>query len=392
MSYTKANMEKVAQNKAKIKVLFLITKSNFGGAQRYVYDLATNLDRTKFEPVVALGGSGALLTMLQNANIPTITLQEMQNSTSLKQAWRSYQELLGILKSEKPDVLHLNSSIAGLVGAVAGRFARVPNIIFTAHGWAFNEDRPLWQRIAIKFFHYITVLLSLRTIAVSNAIVSQMNWPGAQRKMKVINPGRTIGAMYDRNEARTKLIDIYPQLAASVSAYWVTCVAELHPVKRHTVLIDAFAKRLQAEPNQILVLIGEGKMHATLETLIKGRGLTNKIFLLGNVVDAARFLKAFDVFVLVSKSESYGYVLHEAGLAGVPIVATNVGGIPDIITHPYDGILIPPGTSDNLVSALTEIYQNKALAMERAHTLQTKLEARTVTKMTRQTESIYQVK
>jgi glycosyltransferase involved in cell wall biosynthesis len=133
-------------------------------------------------------------------------------------------------------------------------------------------------------------------------------------------------------------------------------------------------------------------MHATLDTLIKERGLSDKIFLLGNVVDAARFLKAFDVFVLVSKSESYGYVLHEAGLAGVPIVATNVGGIPDIITHPHDGILIPPGTSDNLVSALTEIYKNKALAMERAHTLQTKLEARTVTKMTRQTESLYQVK
>lgn len=373
------------------KVLYLITKSNFGGAQRYVYDLALNLDQTKFEPVVALGGEGALVNMLKNAQVPVIKLREIQNSTSLKQAWRSYREILAILKSEKPHVLHLNSSVAGLVGAVAGRFARVPNIIFTAHGWAFNEDRPLWQRVAIKFFHYLTVLLSDRTIAVSNAIVTQMNWPGAKLKMKVINPGRTIGAMYDKEDARTKLIDFYPQLAPFASAYWVTCVAELHPVKRHKILIDAFAERLKIAPEQILVLIGEGKIQQELATLISKRGLTDKIFLLGNVVDAARFLKAFDVFVLVSKSESYGYVLHEAGLAGVPVIATNVGGIPDIITHPNEGILIPPGTSDSLVQALTEIYKNKTLAAERALTLQTKLESRTVSKMTRQTESLYQI-
>lgn len=384
-------MEKVGQNKAKIKVIFLITKSNWGGAQRYVYDLATNLDRTKFEPVVALGGNGPLVEMLTNAQIPVVKLSEMQNSTSLKQAWRSYKELVGIIKSEKPYVLHLNSSVAGLVGAWAGRVARVPNIIFTAHGWAFNEDRPLWQRVLIKGIHYVTVLLSDRTIAVSNAIVSQMNWPGAQRKMKVINPGRTIGAMYDKQEAREKIIGFYPELTSHQDAYWVVCIAELHPVKRHNVLISAFAEHLKNQSEQILVLIGDGKQRQELETQIKDLNVTDRVFLLGNIIEAARFLKAFDVFVLVSKSESYGYVLHEAGLAGVPIIATNVGGIPDIITHPHDGILIPPRTNDNLVRALAEIYKNNVLAVERSHTLQTKLESRTVSKMTRQTESLYQI-
>jgi glycosyltransferase involved in cell wall biosynthesis len=328
--------------------------------------------------------------MLANAQIPVIQLTEMRNSTSLKHAWHSYQELLNILKTEKPDVLHLNSSVAGLVGAVAGRFARVPNIIFTAHGWAFNEDRPLWQRVIIKWLHYLTVLSSDRTIAVSNAIVSQMNWPGAKRKMKVINPGRTIGAMYTKDEARAKLIDFYPNLLATHSTdYWVVCIAELHPVKRHDVLIDAFAERLKTSPDQILVLIGDGKKRQDLETQITKLSLSDRVFILGNIIEAARFLKAFDVFVLVSRSESYGYVLHEAGLAGVPIIATNVGGIPDIITHPHDGILIPPGTSDNLVTALTEIYTHPTEALERAQTLQTKMESRTVAKMTRQTESLY---
>lgn len=379
-------------NQNKKKILFLITKSNWGGAQRYVYDLATNLDRAKFEPVVALGGDGPLAEMLLNAQIPVIKLVEMKNSTSLKQARRSFGELLKVIKHEQPTVLHLNSSIAGLVGAVAGRFVRVPNIIFTAHGWAFNEDRPLWQRVIIKFFHYLTVLMTDRTIAVSNAIVAQMNWPGAQRKMKVINPGRTIGAMYSAEEARAKIIGFYPELTPHQNNYWVVCIAELHPVKRHTVLITSFAEHLKKAPDQILVLIGDGKMREELETQIKNHNLTDRVFLLGNIIEAARFLKAFNVFVLVSKSESYGYVLHEAGLAGVPIIATNVGGILDIITPPQDGILITPDSSSALTQALAANHLHPEVALERASLLQTKLEARTVLKMTRQIESLYQTK
>lgn len=390
MSYTKANMEKVAQNKARIKVLFLITKSNFGGAQRYVYDLATNLDRTTFEPVVALGGDGTLATMLENAHVDVIRLQKMENSTSLKQAWRSYQELSGILKSEKPDILHLNSSVAGLVGAIAGRQARVPNVIFTAHGWAFNEDRPLWQKVTIKSLHYLTVLMSDRTIAVSNAIVSQMNWPGALRKMKVINPGRTIGPMYNRNEARIKIIDFCPRLAEYASDTWLVCIAELHPIKRHTVILQALATIIKTKPHTRLILIGDGRERADIERDIRRFELANHVFLLGNITEAARFLKAFDVCVLASKSESYGYVLHEAGLARVPIVATNVGGIPDIIENNTEGLLITPDDSMALVGAIEVITANPEATALRVENLFSKLSKRTVEKMTNQTSSLYQ--
>lgn len=390
MSYTKANMEKVAQNKARIKVLFLITKSNFGGAQRYVYDLATNLDRTTFEPVVALGGDGTLATMLENAHVCVIKLKKMENSTSFKQAWHSYRELLGILKSEKPDVLHLNSSVAGLVGAIAGRLARVPNIIFTAHGWAFNEDRPLWQRVIIKFLHYVTVLLSDRTIAVSNAIVSQMNWAGSLRKMKVINPGRTIGPMYDRNEARAKIIDFCPQLTEYASDTWLVCIAELHPIKRHAVILKALATIIKTKPHTRLILIGEGRERENIERDIRRFELANHVFLLGNIVEAARFLKAFDVFVLASKSESYGYVLHEAGLANVPIIATNVGGIPDIIENYKEGLLITPDDSVALVHAIEAVSANPEATVLRVDNLFLKLNKRTVEKMTTQTASLYQ--
>lgn len=375
--------------KTKKKVLFLITKSNWGGAQRYVYDLATNLDRTKFEPVVALGGSGPLSTMLENAHIKVVYLAKMKNTTGLKQAKMMIAEIKRVIKSENPDIFHLNSSVAGLMGAIAGRLARVPTLIFTAHGWAFNEDRPYQQKLIIKALHYLTVLLCDRTIAVSNALVTQMNWPAAHRKMKVINPGRTIGVMYDKREAREKIIDFCPPLSTASADYWLLCLAELHPIKRHTVLISAFASRLKSQPNNRLILIGEGEERLNIERHIKELTLTNNVFLLGNIVEAARFLKAFDAFVLVSKSESYGYVLHEAGLAGVPIIATNVGGIPDIIKNGEDGLLIKPDSVHLLTQALTEIQTNPQRAQTRATNLRQKLNTRTVAKMTRQTESLY---
>ena len=371
------------------KVLFLITKSNWGGAQRYVYDLATNLDRTKFEPVVALGGSGPLSTMLENAHIKVVYLAKMKNTTGLKQARMMITELRRVIKSENPDIFHLNSSVAGLVGAIAGRLSRVPTLIFTAHGWAFNEDRSYAQRNIIKTFHWLTVLLCDRTIAVSNALVTQMTWPFAHNKMKVINPGRTIGVMYDQREAREKILDFCPQLSTAHSDYWLLCLAELHPIKRHTILISAFAARVKTNPNNRLLLIGEGEERQAIEQQIKNSNLTNNVFLLGNIVEAARFLKAFDACVLVSKSESYGYVLHEAGLANVPIIATNVGGIPDIIKNGEDGLLIRPDSVNILTQALAEIQTNPQRAQTRATNLRQKLNTRTVAKMTKQTESLY---
>jgi len=191
----------------KKKVLFLITKSNWGGAQRYVYDLATNLDYEKFEPVVALGGDGILADMLENAGIRVITIESLGRDISVKKEWAFACELWKILRTEKPDVFHVNSSKAGGVGTLLGRLLRIHHVIFTAHGWAFNEDRPLWQRLIIKFLHWVTVILSHRTIAVSSAIVKEMNWPAAERKMKIVNPGRTIGPMYEKDASREKIMD-----------------------------------------------------------------------------------------------------------------------------------------------------------------------------------------
>jgi len=376
-------------NQTKRKVLFLITKSNWGGAQRYVYDLATNLDKNKFTPVVALGGDGILVEMLQNAGIRVIKIVSLERDISIKKEFAFARELRQIIRNERPDIFHVNSSKAGGIGTLLGRLLRIHHVIFTAHGWAFNEDRPWWQRLIIKFLHWVTVILSDRTIAVSSAIVKQMNWPGALRKMKIINPGRTIGVMYERNEARKKIIVFFPRLTPYCNDPWLVTIAELHPIKRHHITISAVAELIKTEPNLRLILIGEGRERQKIEQQIIGLNLSNHVFLLGNIVEAARFLKAFDIFILASKSESYGYVLHEAGLAGLPVVATDVGGIPDIITDQQTGLLVPPDNVNAFVNAVNTLLTDSTKRVNYASTLQTELQKRTVAKMVKQTDSLY---
>ncbi len=371
------------------KVLFLITKSNWGGAQRYVYDLATHLDRGEFEPVVALGGNGVLADQLTHAGIRVISLSSLSRDISLSKEVRFAHELWHILRTERPVIFHVNSSKAGGVGTFLGRLARVPRVIFTAHGWAFNEDRPWWQRVIIKFFHWLTVLFSHKTIAVSRAIITQMNWPGAQAKMKLIHPGRTIGAMFTKSEARAHIVSITPTLTPFLTDPWLGCIAELHPIKRHAVLIASVALLVTSHPRLRLIIIGEGEARRSLETLITQHNLEEHVFLVGAIPEAARFLAAFDLFALASKSESYGYVLHEAALAHIPIVATNVGGIPDIITHEETGLLVAPDDHTALATAINQLLTTPTTALSYARQAAETLTPRSVQAMTDATTTLY---
>ena len=371
------------------KVLFLITKSNWGGAQRYVYDLATHLDVTQFEPVVVLGGSGPLAELLTHAGIRTIRMDSLRRDIGLKHDWQFARELWRLLKDERPDILHVNSSKAGGIGALFGRLQRIPRIIFTAHGWAFNEDRPYWQRLLITVLHWTTVLLSHRTIAVSQGMRAQLRLPGAQQRMRVIHPGRTIGVMYSRTDARTKLYQTATSLDPSKRRVWVGTIAELHPIKQLDVLIRAAAQLTTDHPELQFVIIGDGELRNKLSKEIEYQKLTGTVVLTGEILDAARFLNAFDYFVLPSRSESYGYVLHEAGLAGLPVVASKVGGIPDIIQDQKTGLLVESGNVTALVTALKRLVHDQALRERLAHELQIQMRERTVEKMTRATEAIY---
>ncbi len=345
----------------KKKILYLITKSNWGGAQRYVYDIATNLPRDRFDVVVALGGDGELATKLAKAGIRVSTIPGLQRDISFSKELKSFGEIWQIIKTERPDVLHVNSSKAGGLGAFAGRLLRVPKIIYSAHGWAFNEDRGAISQFIVGFFHWLTIMLAHVTIAVSNAIKHQMKWPLAQRKLVVVQNGRPQTDFLDRVTARAVCVATCPALTAFATDTWTGTIAELHPIKRHDVAIDTIQQLVATGKNIRHIIIGAGELEAELQARITKAGLTEHVFLLGSIHEAATLLRAFDIFVLPSRSEALAYTVIEAAQAGLPIVASRVGGIPEIITNGWDGLLIESGSVPDLQNAIETLLDNPEL-------------------------------
>jgi glycosyltransferase involved in cell wall biosynthesis len=292
-----------------------------------------------------------------------------------------------LLQKEQPTILHCNSSVAGLAGVIAGRVCRIPKVIYTTHGWAFNEDRPWVVRLILKVMHWLTVLLAHETIAVSSGVAQQLDWPGA-RSMRVIPLGRaTDDAHYlPPTEARQWFSGHVPNLGPHT--FLLVMIAELHPVKQHTRLFQAIAKLPKGYDLQV-ACIGDGALRAQLEKDLVHRQLQDKVTLLGEVIGASRYLPGADALVLPSRSESFGYVLLEAGGASVPVIASNVGGIPDIIKDRENGLLVSQTGVGDLADAIKTLQEDHALRAKLGAQLHQTAHKFTVAKMVEDTVKIY---
>ena len=142
------------------KILYAVTKSNFGGAQRYVFELAEAAKNKNYEVHVACGGSGQLIQKLNGIHIPVHPLDYAKRDVDIVNEVKTLYALYKIIKKIQPDVVHLNSPKLGGLGSVVARIAGVSRIIYTNHGWPFMEERPLWQTVLIKFFSWSSIMYS----------------------------------------------------------------------------------------------------------------------------------------------------------------------------------------------------------------------------------------
>lgn len=336
--------EATPSSPAQKKILYVITKANWGGAQRYVFDLAVEASRRGYAVAVAYGEEGPLAARLNERGIRTIAVPALKKSVELKSEWSAFRGLLALLKEERPDLVHVNSSKAGLA-LLAARVSRVPRIIFTAHGWAFNEARPWWQKLVIRAAYIATIYLAHETICVSEAVRKDLGTlPFAP--LSVIRHGIEPPAFLTRKSARAT---IDPNAG---DAFVVGVVAELHPTKRIEDVIEAVALLTELFPTLRLVVMGEGPLREWLQEVIAHYKLESRVTLAGFRADAVALLHAFDAFILPSRTEALGYVLIEAGYAGLPVIASRVGGIPEVIEHKKTGLLVPPENPHALARAL----------------------------------------
>lgn len=352
----------------KKKILFCITKSNWGGAQKYVYNLATSISPEKYEIVVVLGGNGRLKEKLEIAGIRTISINALKRDVGIINDIISFFALIKIFKKEKPDIVHLNSSKIGGLGGLAGRIAGIKKIIFTAHGWAHNEDRNFIQKVIISLMHFFTVLFSHSTIVVSEKLKTQLIGKNLVGK-KIITIHNSIGQIefMKKEKARQEIVEKFLPRSESVlskikeNPVWIGTISELHKNKGLNYAIEGIKKHLETKrpslQDVIFIIMGEGEERKQLEEIIKKNGLENSVFLVGNVENASSYLKALDIFTLTSVTEALPGALLEAGKAEVPIIASNVGGIPEIIDDMKSGILIQSKKPKEISDAI-EYYLN----------------------------------
>ena len=348
----KSTQSAAQQANKKKKIIFVITKSVWGGAQKYVYDLAVNLPKENFEALVAGGPepekarSGAnrqisLVLRLQEKNIPYFEIKSFQRDINFFKEIFSFFEILNILFKTKPDIIHVSSSKAGGVAGVASFIYKLLAVkpprggltaIFTIHGWAFLEQRPKWQIWFIKIASKITCLFYNKIIC-----VSQNDYNEAIRKK--IAPARKMVTIHNGINPAD-----YNFLERTEKEFVVGTIGESVKNKGHEYLTEA------------------SKYFSDV-----------KFNILSNVPNASRYLKNFDIFVLPSIKEGLPYVILEAGLAGLPVVASQVGGIPEIIKDGENGLLVPPKNPEALAEAIKKLIADKNMREKLAENLRQKI-------------------
>lgn len=383
----------------KKRVLFVITQSEMGGAQRFFYNFIPRLDKSKYELLVASGsdGGGELLLNFKANNLNVVELKFLKRKISFfNDIWATF-ELRRLIKEFKPDTIFLNSSKAGFLGALAVRLyhgRKRMSVIYRIGGWSFNDPRPKWEKKLWIFIEKISARWK-------DIIIVNNKHDFDQAKQLKIKPQKDIVLIYNgldvykmdflsREDARLKLFEKIIKHSGKIFQIdkIIGTIANFYPPKGLEYLVEA-AEHFKNDDTVAFIIIGEGGERGKLENLIKTKGLEKKIFLIGQVSEAYKLLSAFDIFVLPSLKEGFPWSLIEAMSAKLPVIATSVGAVPEIIENYRNGIIIRPGDATQIAAKIKEILGTDRLKQEmgiQAH--QTVLFKFNADKMISQTEAL----
>lgn len=332
----------------KLKILYLITRAIRAGAQNHVLDLASAM-QPDFEVALATGEEGYLPNACADRNIPAYVLPHLKRQVNPLADVRGLLEICRLMRQFQPDLIHAHTSKAGFLGRLAGRLLRVPSV-YTNHGGHFGKPGVsfFWrfigspcERLASKWCQrFITVCDEGERLA---------------RSCRIADPSKIVtiyNGIKDHPE-RANLTPGHPPL--------ITMVARFFEPKDHNLLVRAFAS---LRPGPRLRLVGSGPLQAGAERLARELGVCDRVDFLGDRDDVPSLLASSDLFVLATNFEMLPISILEAMRAGLPVVASDVGGIGELVTHGETGLLVPPGSVSALkeaLSSLTDDFDFRAL-------------------------------
>lgn len=313
-----------------MKTVYIITQSEHGGAQNYVLQEALESIQDNQDVLIAAGGNGWLADQALLENIPYKKLVFCQRSINPLTDLMLFWEIFFTLRENQAQSVHLNSSKISIIGSLAARLSGVKKITYTVHGWVFNE--PL-SPIAKKLYFWaekLTAKLKTKLIFVSRHDLN------LAKEFKIGSEDK-----YDLAKLHVAPIDfLSPEVARQKMFQFayktdegqkiIGTIANLYKTKALHRLVTCATQVQNQGLNYLFIIIGEGPERKILEKLIKNNHLNN-IFLVGSLPNAAQYLKGFNLFILTSVKEGYPYAILEAKEAGIPILSTPAGGIPEML-------------------------------------------------------------
>ena len=262
-----------------------------------------------------------------------------------------------IFRELKPDVVHTHEIGSLFYGGPAARAVDVPLVVHTEHGEAGYKDR-FRLRLLGRFAGRYAERFFCLTEELADSIIAHRIVP--RTKVRLIANGIEVTSFRDPCDTSA----IRQSMKIPPGAPLIGTVGRLAEIKRQDLLIRAFAKVRQQIPDAHLLLVGDGPLLSPLRDLALGLGISDCVHFVGYQPHTAPYLQAMNVFALTSRSEGMPQVVLEAAVVGVPIVASRVGGIPEVIEGGRTGLLIEPGDEAGLATALCEVCANPERAQE----------------------------
>ncbi len=267
--------------------------------------------------------------------------------------WRRYLELRAFISEHKFDVVHTSILRADLIGRRAARAAGVPVIVSTEHGVHAWEHRGGLIRYLVRKAWLATLPYTSRIIAVSGHVRRALIAEGVPSEKILVIPNGIATEKFKpaTPEEKERIIQC---LSVEKPAYIIGCAANLIPMKGIGCVLDAMPEILKRHPGTLLVLAGDGPLMDDLKRHAVERGIASQVRFIGRVTALLPgILASLDVFIQASLNESFGLAAAEALCCGVPVVASNVGGLPEVVPDGVCGRLIPPGNVQAMIEAVS---------------------------------------
>lgn len=360
-----------------MKIVQMVSRMDvLGGAQTHVFDLTKGLIENGHEVHVLAYGEGTLTEELRNNGINFYPLKHLTLNIHPFTDLKALFEVKKIIKQINPDLIALHSSKAGVIGRIVGKMLRIPTV-FTSHSWSFSSVSNKTKRMVYIWIERLIGMLSTGIITVSHHDYHDGTKYNIANHvdMRVIHNG-----IHDiEKKSIQKNSDVIHMVMVARFAY----------PKDHMLLLNALKKvRLK---NWQLTFIGDGPNVDQVKRYAKENNLSNQITFLGECRNVNDYLQAADIFLLITKSEGLPISIIEAMSAQLAIIASNVGGIKELIDHDETGILVNRNDTEAISNAITHLLTDPSVRERLGAEARKKyLNEFTFTKMLNETEKYYE--